>query len=386
MSRKLVLILLVIAGIDNFCVFASPQQVSSPLTMGSTKPSTAPTPDDDYKWPENLYIEMRDMAEASFMVYTIAYVVDVSRKVGLKGIEVSDEGRVGMPSRDLYRSFTPGEVLNVVQDNREALAEKYEPYFGNEIKYQQFVKHLRTMQEQADASKLDRPLTLEEFDDKHQESEMVYGVIKDDLNKRIVLVFRGTENALAMKSNWSANLYSIKTKAPVPELLKDVATDGLNVHSGFYNYVFSPTKDRKDDSEFTKQDEICEDVKLLLKKHPTYKLYVTGHSLGAALSTLVSFYLACDPEIPKPVTNISFASPRLGDSKFLKATKWLEEQKMLRVFRVANDQDSVAVFPILQYHHVGIEALLYKDVGENPVMSYPKDHESWGGWAARLWG
>ena len=46
-------------------------------------------------------------------------------------------------------------------------------------------------------------------------------------------------------------------------------------------------------------------------------VYVTGHSLGAALATLAGFYLSCDPEIPKPVSSISFASPRVGDASFL---------------------------------------------------------------------
>jgi alpha-beta hydrolase superfamily lysophospholipase len=106
------------------------------------------------------------------------------------------------------------------------------------------------------------------------------------------------------------------------------------MHSGFLNYAFSPTVDPTDDSTFRKYDEILHDTKELLAAHPGYRLYVTGHSLGGALSTLIAFYLACDPEIRKPVTCISFASPRLGDKDFLKAVRWLEEQGMLRMLRV----------------------------------------------------
>jgi hypothetical protein len=177
-------------------------------------------------------------------------------------------------------------------------------------------------------------VTLEEYDDKHQNQEMVYGVTKDDVNKRITLVFRGTENGLAMRTNWYTNLYFNKEQANVPDAVKDVILDGMRVHGGFHNYVFSLTADKTDNSEFRKYDEILKDVKGLLKKNPTYKLYVTGHSLGAALANLVAFYLACDPEIPKPVTCINFASPRLGDSNFFAATQWLEERKWLRMLRV----------------------------------------------------
>jgi hypothetical protein len=61
---------------------------------------------------------------------------------------------------------------------------------------------------------------------------------------------------------------------------------------------------------------------------------VTGHSLGAALSSLVAFYLACEDDIPKPVTCLNFASPRIGDSGFRDAVRSLEQRKALRMLRV----------------------------------------------------
>jgi len=57
----------------------------------------------------------------------------------------------------------------------------------------------------------------------------------------------------------------------------------------------------------------------LLEANPSHKLYVTGHSLGAALSTVVSFKLSCEESIQKPVMCINFASPRVGDAAFLEA-------------------------------------------------------------------
>jgi predicted lipase len=160
--------------------------------------------------------------------------------------------------------------------------------------------------ERAEQAKgMTRPLTVEEFDDKHQQHEMVYGVTKDDVHKRITLVFRGTENELAFKSNWSMNLYIFKEKAIVPEAVKAAAPRGIWFHNGFYNYVFNKTKDTTDHTEFRKYDEVLEDVKSLMADHPGYKLYVTGHSLGAALASLVAFYLACEDDIPKPLLGCS---------------------------------------------------------------------------------
>jgi pimeloyl-ACP methyl ester carboxylesterase len=183
-------------------------------------------------------------------------------------------------------------------------------------------------------------LTVEEFDDRHQDHEMVYGVTKDAIHKRITLVFRGTENELAFATNWSSNLYISKTKAEMKAetaaVLQAAVPDGIWFHSGFYNYVFGLTRDPTDAESWRKYDDILEDVKALLKEHPDYKLYVTGHSLGAALASMVAFYLACDPDpdIPKPVTCLNFASPRIGDYNFLLAVQELEQKRWIRFLRV----------------------------------------------------
>jgi predicted lipase len=174
---------------------------------------------------------------------------------------------------------------------------------------------------------------LEEFDDRHQTQDLVYGVTKDDIQKRITLVFRGTENKLARKANWLHNLSIAKKDYEVPDAVKHIV-DRLRLHSGFGNYMFDTTHDDDDDEDFRKYDEIVEDVKLLLKEHPDYKIYVTGHSLGAALSTVAAFYLTCDPDIPKPVTLLNFASPRVGGKNFLEATRYLEKKRWLRILRV----------------------------------------------------
>ena len=128
-----------------------------------------------------------------------------------------------------------------------------------------------------------RPLTLREYDDKHQEHELVYAVAVDDINKRVTLVFRGTDNELSFYSNWTTNAYVAKTTVDLPDQLKGkVDFDTVNLHSGFYNYLFSATFDDSDDPEKTKIDEIMDDVKPLLAANPDYKLYVTGHSSGCS--------------------------------------------------------------------------------------------------------
>lgn len=108
----------------------------------------------------------------------------------------------------------------------------------------------------------------------------------------------------------------------------------LYFHAGFYDYVFARTKDDTDPVNLRKYDEVLGDVRALLSRHPGYKLYVTGHSLGAALATLVSFYFACEADLPKPIMCINYASPRVGDYNFRLAVQHLEETHQLRLVRV----------------------------------------------------
>ena len=81
----------------------------------------------------------------------------------------------------------------------------------------------------------ERPLTIEEFDDRFQNSEPVYGVFKDAVNKRITVAFRGSDT-LAFWSNWKSNASIVKKKGIVPETIKDeLVDDNLCFHSGFYS-------------------------------------------------------------------------------------------------------------------------------------------------------
>lgn len=146
--------------------------------------------------------------------------------------------------------------------------------------------------------------------------------------------------------------------------------------------MFGKTTDTGDAEEKRKYDEILEDVKPLLAANPGYKLYVTGHSLGGALSSIAAFYLACDDDVPKPVTCISFAAPRVGDEGFLKATNQLEREKRLRMLRVVNDNDSIPVMPMIGYQHAGFQVRLYDDPKYEPVITYPKLEDDW---TSRFW-
>jgi hypothetical protein len=330
----------------------------------------------DYIWPENLYIETRDMAAAAFLAYSFGHVLDVARKSGgLVGIDVNNETGIAKRSASTLthsRSFSPSEVASIIEENKDSLAKAFPHEF---TKPEALQKSLRLLQERAESSGTKRPLTLIE----------VYAVAKDDVNKRITLAFRGTD-ALSLSSNWSTNLDIAKTEVPVPEYLKNkVDFDNLWIHHGFYKCVFEKTFDDTDDPNRLKYHDVLDDIKPLLKADPTYKLYVTGHSLGGALAGLVSFFLACDPEIVTPVTCLSFASPRFGDSNYLEAVQVLEKEHRLRFCRIVNAGDLVAMVPMWNYSHAGFQVRLYEDSSHPTDITYPKINDIISNRWNRMW-
>ena len=146
-----------------------------------------------------------------------------------------------------------------------------------------------------------------------------------------------------------------------------------------------PTEDPNDHVERSKKDQVLEAVKEVLRKYPGYRIYTTGHSLGAAMATLASYYLATDRDIiPNcPVTCLNFASPRVGDGNFLDAVQVLERKGLLRICRFVNDKDLICVLPTLNYKHVGFMVKLDREPGKKIKVCYPKFNETWGRWWER---
>lgn len=87
--------------------------------------------------------------------------------------------------------------------------------------------------------------------------------------------------------------------------------------------------------------------------HRTFSLAVTGHSLGGAVATVFAFFESLDSKITAagPVMLYTYASPRIGDTRFRRAFKNIEEKGKLRHARIHNKKDqgmladSVGMFP-----------------------------------------
>jgi putative lipase involved disintegration of autophagic bodies len=123
------------------------------------------------------------------------------------------------------------------------------------------------------------------------------------------------------------------------------------VHQGFKEYLYgkprrkhhlckssSHTSSEKE-AHASKVETITNQVIELLDEYPGYMIYTTGHSLGGALCTLLAFELAGndDERIPKPISCISFASPKVGNRKFANAfqvSECADDKKELRSYYI----------------------------------------------------
>ena len=148
--------------------------------------------------------------------------------------------------------------------------------------------------------------------------------------KQNVLVFRGTQT----QAEWLQNLNAEQVKYKTPGNL-----DYGAVHEGFLGLT---EKLEPNPVEIAKQLD------------PTVPCYITGHSLGAAVATLVAMKIALQaPQLRDQIRLYTFAGPRVGSPKFVKA----HSQLIPNSYRIVNLADSVPLVPPVSlgnsYTHIG---------------------------------
>ncbi|XP_031503065.1 uncharacterized protein LOC116266111 isoform X2 [Nymphaea colorata] len=168
---------------------------------------------------------------------------------------------------------------------------------------------------------------------------------RDPIKRRLVIAFRGTEQA-----KWK-DLRTDLMLVPAglnPERIGGDFKQEIQVHSGFLS-AYDSVRNRilslirtsigfvKDDSEETR---------------PTWHVYVTGHSLGGALSTLLALELSSSQMAKRraiSVTMYNFGSPRVGNKRFAEAYNEVVKDS----WRIVNHRDIIPTVPrLMGYCHV----------------------------------
>ena len=126
------------------------------------------------------------------------------------------------------------------------------------------------------------------------------------------------------------------------------------------------------------QSSMETEVKDVVAKNPSYQIWVTGHSLGAAMASLTSTWLAYYNIAPrKNIILYTFGMPRVGNYDYA-----LQHDQLLNnSWRVVNYNDMVPHFPRValesilngSYHH-GVEVFY----GEEATSVYSKHKECHG--------
>lgn len=166
------------------------------------------------------------------------------------------------------------------------------------------------------------------FNDKETDTQAF--IAKND--QFAVLAFRGTE---------VSKIEDIKIDAMASKLS---VLDG-RVHAGFRAAYESVAKEVEES---------------LLKLDEELPLYITGHSLGAALATVATQRLEHNPRIRERIAACyTFGSPRVGNSHY-------DIEFKSPIYRVVNTTDVVTIVPLLAmgYIHIGDVRFLGAKPGE----------------------
>ncbi|XP_031397109.1 uncharacterized protein LOC116208046 isoform X1 [Punica granatum] len=167
---------------------------------------------------------------------------------------------------------------------------------------------------------------------------------RDIARRRLVVAFRGTE-----QSRWK-DLRTDLMLAPAglnPERIGGDFKQEVQVHSGFLS-AYDSVRIR-----------IISLLKLAIgfrddagESQSKWHVYVTGHSLGGALATLLALELSSSQLAKRGVISVTmynFGSPRVGNKRFAE----LYNEKVKDSWRVVNHRDIIPTVPrLMGYCHV----------------------------------
>jgi len=323
-----------------------------------------------------LYEAAEDMLRVSMLVYTLAFLRGQARQPDTWVRNASE--LLDLPlSLDTCRKAIEANMNEMMERRNNSASSGNSSQEDDNPHYQEAIGLLHEGISKMGGGEVDETTfddkedpCLVAFGDEREQTELVYAIGVNPHKKRIVVAFRGS----VTKTDWKtdASVKVEKRKNPLLDCFKDTNEDPqqqqpatIGYHAGFYRYLFEPPNQEGGE---TKAEEILRKVLEIYdaEEKRDYDLYVTGHSLGGALSTLFAFFVASKVArlettiIPTPIICVSLASPRPGDVGFQSAFESLERTSFLRHLRVVNEKDPVTRIPvnIRTFRHTGVKLKL----------------------------
>lgn len=163
--------------------------------------------------------------------------------------------------------------------------------------------------------------------------EVFYGFLLESDDDSI-LVFRGTQRT----AEWIGNAYAVQQPYDYPD--PDTGETLGNIHTGFRriaNGIVNPLA-----------------VEAVRQINPNKPCYVSGHSLGAALATILALDIAVQiPALRSNVQVYAYASPRVGNVEFAQNYGRI----LPNSYRITNLADAIPMMPPTklrsEFVHVG---------------------------------
>lgn len=172
-----------------------------------------------------------------------------------------------------------------------------------------------------------------------------------------IFSFRGTASILDVLDDLGD-----EKKPFTPYDIKVPVPSAVAVESGFYDIYSS-----SDGNTQSMQRQLFQLIdKYEASDKPIGQLYITGHSLGAALSELFTLDIALSrPSIA--ASNINYACPRVGNSNFVDfyGQQPAQQNPATRTLRVQNTYDKVPCVPL--------EAMGYRHIPHAYIIAFYKE-------------